>query len=361
MSPGRAVGNLSQGGETVGLWQIDVDTLASGRFVISPLAETIAALMLLDKGTGAHPGEQTWLDAHLPGYRRRLAGDEVTATLVPAAIGRHNWHADFLTPTPSGEDGVTFGQEVAAIRRVPSEAARADLRVSLRGPLPAVLDRTDLPERLADVLEWVWRETVLPTWPRRRTILESDVVSRTRRLSQGGWAAALGELRPGMRWLGESRLQINTFDYPPKRISGTGLMFVPVTPYRGWVTADEPHRYAVIYPCSGTLAETGRTPVPQSLDRLVGTGRALVLTLLDTPKSTTQLVALTGQGLGSVGRHLKVLLDAGLAERRRAGRSVLYYRTATAEALIRVQRGGDRSGSPSTATERDDTSDISAF
>ncbi|MFI6735384.1 winged helix-turn-helix domain-containing protein [Nonomuraea sp. NPDC050451] len=44
--------------------------------------------------------------------------------------------------------------------------------------------------------------------------------------------------------------------------------------------------------------------------------------------STTRLVAVTGQGLRSVGRHLRGLLDAGLVERRRAGRSVLYVRTA---------------------------------
>jgi len=38
-----------------------------------------------------------------------------------------------------------------------------------------------------------------------------------------------------------------------------------------------------------------------------------------------------------VGRHLKILLDAGLLERRRAGRSVLYYRTAVAESLVAAQ------------------------
>ena len=52
--------------------------------------------------------------------------------------------------------------------------------------------------------------------------------------------------------------------------------------------------------------------MPAPLAALLGPGRARVLILLDTPKSTTQLVALTGLGLGSVGRHLKVLLDAGL-------------------------------------------------
>jgi DNA-binding transcriptional ArsR family regulator len=48
-------------------------------------------------------------------------------------------------------------------------------------------------------------------------------------------------------------------------------------------------------------------------------------------------VAVTGQGLGSVGRHLKVLLDARLVRRRRSGRSVLYYRTAAGEVLVKAQ------------------------
>lgn len=60
--------------------------------------------------------------------------------------------------------------------------------------------------------------------------------------------------------------------------------------------------------------------------------------LLDSPMSTTQLVALTGQGLGSVGRHLKVLLDARLVRRGRAGRSVLYSRTPAGEVLVKAQR-----------------------
>jgi DNA-binding transcriptional ArsR family regulator len=85
------------------------------------------------------------------------------------------------------------------------------------------------------------------------------------------------------------------------------------------------------------LAETGQAPAPAPLAALVGPGRARVLILLDTPKSTTQLVALTGLGLGSVDRHLKVLLDARLAQRRRAGRSVLYSRTQPGDILVDAQ------------------------
>ena len=321
----------------MGWWQVSADTLAESRFVISPLAEATASLIALERGTAAHPGERTWLDAHQPAYRERLAGDPITALLVRAALGRH-WIADFFTIAPTGEGETTLAEDLARVRERLPEVARVDLTMSLGGPLPASLHRSDLPERAAELLGWVWTETVRPYWARRRRIMEADVVARTRQLSQGGWAAALDDMRPGMRWLGKGRLQINARKYPPRKIAGAQLLFVPITWGRGWVSWDEPNRYAVMYPCSGVLAQADPAQVPEALGALLGPARAGVLVLLETPKSTTQLVALTGQGLGSVGRHLKILLDARLVQRRRAGRSVLYYRTAAGETLLEAQR-----------------------
>jgi DNA-binding transcriptional ArsR family regulator len=324
----------------MGWWQVNADNLAGSRFVLSPLAETTACLMVLAKGVPGHPGEREWLDTHRASYRERLAGDPIAALLVPSAMGRR-WIADFLTPTPTAGGEEAFENEVTRIRATPAEAALADLTVSLGGPLPALLRRPDLPERTADLLEWVWAECVLPYWPRRRRILQADVIARMAQLSQAGWAAALNDMRPGMRWLGDGRLQINAYDYPPRKISGAQLLFVPVTPRQGWASWDKPHRYAVVYPCSGVLAEADRAAIPETLAALLGPARAGVLVLLDTPKSTTQLVALTGQGLGSVGRHLKILRDADLVGRRRAGRSVLYHRTAVGQDLVDAQPNGD--------------------
>jgi DNA-binding transcriptional ArsR family regulator len=320
----------------LGWWQLDADTLAGSRFVISPLAEATASLILLTVGTASNPGEQAWLATHRPAYRRYLAADPVTARLVRAALGRR-WIADFLTPTPAADGEEMFADEVAQIRATPPGDARADLAVSLAGPLPAELFRSDLPGRTADLLEWVWAETVQPYWPRRRRILQADVLARMAQVGQGGWAAALNGMRPGMRWLGDSRLQINAYAYPPREISGAQLLFVPVTSRHGWASWAEPYRYAVVYPCSGVLADADQVPVPEALAALLGPVRAGLLIRLDTPKSTTQLVALTGQGLGSVGRHLKILLDARLVQRRRAGRSVLYSRTAAAQVLVQAQ------------------------
>lgn len=284
----------------MGWWQVNADTLAASRFVVSELAEATASLKALHRATAAHPGEQAWLTRHLPAYRRRLAADPITAVLVRSAFGRA-WIAHFLTPTPTGEGERAFDEELARIRQTPPEAARADLTVSVAGSLPDRLHRDDLPHRIADLLEWVWAETVLPDWPWRRRVIEADVVSRTARLTQGGWAAALDGMRPGMRWLGHGRLQVNTHDNPPRDVSGGWLTFVPVTPASGWVSWED-QRAAVVYPCSGALADTGHAPVPQALSTLLGPARARVLMLLGDPMSTTHLVALTGQGLAGVGR-----------------------------------------------------------
>ncbi|MFF8936516.1 ArsR/SmtB family transcription factor [Streptomyces paradoxus] len=326
----------------MGWWQISADTLAGSRFVISPFAEAFASLRLLHAAEAAHPGERRWLDAHLPAYRRRLARDPVTAQLISAGIGRE-WTADFLSPAP--RDGESFEQGVDRVRAADPDAARAHLTVSLRGPVPAVLHRDDLPQRAADLLTYVWKTAVRPYWPRRRHILEADVVARTARVSRGGWARALDTLRPGTQWLGENRLQVNAHEYPPRELSGAELVFVPITTQRiGWVAWEGTDRYALVYPCAGALADPGGGPVPASLGALLGAARAGVLARLGSPLSTSQLVAVTGQGLGSVGRHLRVLLDAGLVERRRAGRSVLYSRTAAGQVLVEAAEARTRPG-----------------
>ncbi|WP_433149507.1 winged helix-turn-helix domain-containing protein [Actinomadura nitritigenes] len=334
----------------MGWWEITADTLAGSRFAVSPLAEATACLKALRWERPANPAERAWLDAHLPAYRARTAADPVAALLVRAMFAP-TWNADFVTTTPAGGSEASFDAELDRMRSTPPDVAREDLAVALDGRLPAALDRDDLPDRAADLIAWVWTETVRPDWPRRRRIFEADIVARAAHLSRGGWAAALADMRPGLRWLGANRLQINAHDNPPRALSGERLVFVPVTVGETWSSWNRARsRYAIVYPCSGVLAGAGAVPSPGALGALLGPVRASVLLLLDSPKSTTQLVALTGRGLGSVGRHLKILLDARLVERRRAGRSVLYYRTEAGEALVAAQPDARQ---PDTAPQHD--------
>ncbi|MFE0700354.1 ArsR family transcriptional regulator [Streptomyces sp. NPDC058872] len=323
----------------MGWWHIGTDALAGSGFVLSPLAETVASLKTLHAGAATHPGERGWLGHHLPAYRERLATDPLDGLVVRAAIGP-TWNADFLTPTPRGDREREFEEEVEAVRATEPGSAVEQLAVAIGGPVPEPLrSATDLPERLAGVLDWVWRETVRPEWARRRRVLEADVTARTALLGRGGWAAALDALSPGRtRWLGDGRLQVNARDYPPRSIDRGRLLFVPVTPATGWVSWEGSERYALVYPCAGVLADTGGPAVPQALEALLGRARAGVLVRLGSPLSTSQLVALTGQGLGSVGRHLKVLREAGLVRRGRSGRSVLYTWTEAGAALVAAQQ-----------------------
>jgi hypothetical protein len=173
------------------------------------------------------------------------------------------------------------------IRTAPSATLRADLA----GDDPT-LNVPDLPDRIAAVLDWVWTEAVAPDWQRRERAFEADIIARTRRLSTSGWAAVLDDMRPNMRWLGEGRLQINAYDYPPHDLTDGHLLFIPSTSARGWVGWRRPHLYSVVYPCAGLLAE-GRPTAPDALRRLIGPARATLLSLLDNPMSTTHLVSVT--------------------------------------------------------------------
>jgi DNA-binding transcriptional ArsR family regulator len=316
------------------LWRIDADVLAGSRFVVSPLAETVGGLVAFG---GQHPisaVQRAWLAEHGPAFDERWGRDPFVRPFLRDAI-RPGWIADFLIKPPRGDADVEdFGDELARVAATPDDEARAHLLEQLDRPLAPVLRRPGLVERAAELVRWAWSRTIEPTWYRRRRIFEADIVARTGRLSAGGWAAVLDDLRPGMRWLGDGRLQINTYDYPPRDLTGTRLVFVPATVQRGWVAWEEPaDSHAIIYQCTGWLAQEPAAVPPDALARLIGPSRARILDLLATPKSTTQLVALTGFTLGATGAHLRILRESGLAARRRAGRSVLYYRTDLGDAL----------------------------
>jgi DNA-binding transcriptional ArsR family regulator len=318
----------------VGIWLIDADVLAGSRFRVSALAETIAIMGVLAERRVHRPGQLARPAPLRAAFRARMDDDPVGRAFLKGAL-LPTWLADFLCAPPA-DDERSYDDEMRRIRTMSPAALRADLA----GEDPA-LNVPDLADRIAAVLDWVWTEAVEPDWQRRERAFEADIIARTRRLSTSGWAAALDDMRPNMRWLGEGRLQINTYDYPPHDLTDGHLLFIPTTSARGWVGFRQPHRYSVVYPCTGVLAE-GRPTAPDALRRLIGPARATVLTLLDNPMSTTHLVSVTGFALGAVGNHLKILLDAQLVRRRRAGRSVLYYRSPDGDRLIEATaKAGD--------------------
>jgi DNA-binding transcriptional ArsR family regulator len=328
------------------LLKVGPTDLANTRFAISPLNEAVAALGVLSGGRG-RPWLASWAARHRSTLAALTAANPTFAALVDV-LRTTRWMPDFLTPPPAGME-TRFEDELAGVRATAPERARADLAVSAGtgpgaaksasevagrrdGPLPAALDRDDVVDRLADALAEIWQRLLQPDWPRRRAVLERDVVQRAGRLAAYGWARALEDIRTDFRWLPDGYIRVNDWDSPPYEVAGARLTLVPNSFGAGWLCVDLPHGIAVVYPARG-VAVTPARRAPDGLDRLVGRSRAGVLRALDSPASTTHLVGALGMSLGAVGDHLGVLREAGLVARVRSGRSVLYRRTPLGDAL----------------------------
>ncbi|GAA0581425.1 winged helix-turn-helix transcriptional regulator [Kribbella sandramycini] len=309
---------------------VDADTLARARFGLSQVTETVAALKLLLQPVD--PWFRSWKDTHVTAFEERLAAEPVWAAVIDSAFGRR-WTADFLTQPPL-EPGLAFAAELTQLTELDDDRIRADLSV-VRTPLPPLLLTTSgLSAGVGELLTWVWTHTVEPDWPRRRRVLQADVVSRTAKLSEQGWAGVLSGLGPDVRWIGDGRIQVNSSDFPITDVRGQDLMFIAAHTQRVNVSWRLPDRFALTYPVTGIFAGTD-VPAEPLVD-LLGRNRARILTAAAEPVSTTALVAATGLALATVSDHLRVLTAAGLLERRRSGRSVLYWQSDTGS---RVSRG----------------------
>ena len=265
----------------MGVWRIGADVLAQSRFLVSPLIETVSALRMFTVGDPP-PDARDWYRTHLPAYRA-LVADEPLVTPLVQALWRPRWIADFVTPPPDPsdrtfEDAARPGARHAgrrgaggAARREPA-AARTTVGRRHRRPHRR-------PARLGVGAHGEGGLAAAPAAARGRRPV------RTRHLSLGGWSAALDGLRPGMRWLGDGELRINAYDFPPRALADAQLFFVPCTGSRGWVSWDHSGRYAVIYPSTGGLAEPDTERSPLALMRLLGGNRALLLSLLEEPRT----------------------------------------------------------------------------
>ncbi len=319
----------------MGIWRVPVDVMANSRFAVSPRAEVVGALGALLRPRS--PDQRAFRAAHGAAFAGWISGRPGMRELVAASFrdprpDRVGWIADYLSHPPETEPA-TFDDELAQLRRLTDDELRADLHETSQAPLDPALVRPGVRDLAVELMTWLWTHAVETDWSRRERILRADIVSRTNQLARNGWGAVLRDLGRDREWVGDGQLRINRYALPPRILpAGSTLLFVPAhteATWAGWY-AD---RYALYYPVAGRLARIDAANAA-GLGPLIGRHRAGLLVLLDVPRSTSQLATLSGQALGSVGGHLKVLLGAGIVVRRRSGREVLYWRTALGDALV---------------------------
>lgn len=327
--------------------------IAASRFAISPLWELTQALRLL---RGRWPNRDTtalrpWLTRTRDRYQR-LADEADLAVLD--ALETRTLGVDFTAPVPASV-ATTIEELLAEVRATPLDLAHREIAGILsRQPaeprVEAILTGDNVTAYVSEVLAAAWQALLEPEWPALRAVLERDVVHRAGQLTSRGWAAALDDLHPRLSWR-HDHMELAAEGQPDADLAGRGLLFVPsvfIWPSLA-VTFEPPWPSALCYPARGVAAlwEPGAGGQEGALGKLLGTSRAAVLLALDQPASTSQLAAILGQPLGSLGGHLAVLRQAGLVTRARSGRSVLYSRTPAGDTLVAAPRTDPRPGGPS--------------
>jgi DNA-binding transcriptional ArsR family regulator len=315
----------------------DPDELLAVRFACSPVWETLAAV-------------RTFIDDRARGYHEpwHQLVEHRTAQLDLAPLFAVNplrgYVPDFLTPPPR-VPWPRLRDQLAEIRRTPVEQIAHELELCRRGMsdesgrrrLESLLaDPAAALELLVTRLHEAWDVLVAPFWPRIRTLLARDVEERSRTLAERGLRTALDELDPRIRWTPRG-LAVDNQDRDVVNVGERGLVLMP-SAYM-WpkvaTVVDEPWQPTIIYPARG-VAELWQAPTIASdaLARLLGRTRALVLTSLERPLSTSALAALIEVSPAGASRHLLALRDAGLIAGARHGHEVRYARTSLGSELL---------------------------
>jgi DNA-binding transcriptional ArsR family regulator len=307
------------------------------RFAISPLWEVGNAARAVLDGYA--------LRAQLPWLRaagERMEGLDL-APLRAVLVHTGGYTPDFLSPPPSGPLQ-TIEEGLARVRATPLERVRHELAMAADGaphdPLHAVLlaDPEAARALLADLLEAAWDRLVAPHWPQLRDVLEGDLVERARQLSAGGMERLLADLHPDVAWRG-GRIEVDKPADEHRRLDGEGLVLMPsvFTHWGPLVLLDPPWQPTIAYPARGTAQlwlRAGSDGGGGALAALLGRTRALLLTELAEPATTTRLAARHRLAPATVSEHLRVLLGNGLLTAHRSGREVRYALSPIGHALL---------------------------
>ncbi|WP_214413899.1 ArsR/SmtB family transcription factor [Sphaerisporangium fuscum] len=313
------------------------DDLALTRFAVSPMWEVVTSFRLLATGS-AHPVHRPWLEQ----VRPRVAAAGLDRGCLAELIPPDGYLADFLTPVPE-DPSPSLEAELAVIRATPADHVLADL-ARLRGRTGSRLQalRADPRARLARLCEEIeayWELALAPYWAKIRVVLDADVFHRARQAAERGVGQVFNDLHSSLSWDENTLRIVRRHCGISRETTGSGLLLVPsafAAETLTWSRPPEPPQLAYPARGAGTLWEHRPVKRAEAIAAVLGRSRTVLLAELEAPASTTELARRTGISAAGVSQHLTALREAGMVSAHRAGRSVLYARTAVAESLLAV-------------------------
>ncbi len=327
------------------------ESLARTRFTYSPLIEIMMSYRLLrDPNPGKQgitPMHRRWLDQ----THSELHGVELP--LMDALILSPHYIPDFLTPTPDHFE-TDIECDLHNLLYTPHDLIQKYLGeweafcLASEAPAPVWLDiatnvSTYLP-RLVDELRVYWQRAFAPHWTSLLAVIEGDILFRARQLALDGTEKLLNYISPRAVFDGRAlRLDKNSHKNRDAYfvLDAEGLHLVPSAfgNFLMWqVTPD--YKPMIIYGARGIGTWQHAQPdLNESLELLLGAGRASVLAeLVDTPATTSELALHLHLTASAVSQHLSLLHRAGLVSPQRSGKRVYYQLSAKGADFLRLFR-----------------------
>ncbi|MCT7353975.1 winged helix-turn-helix domain-containing protein [Streptomyces sp. 15-116A] len=316
--------------------------LAGLRWAISPVGELAAALVA---ATEAPKASRT----HRP--IRALLSSGRLPTLAAVARGYSTYLPELLTPAPrtflpAVEDQLhavatapagTVGTQFTAF--LSGGQARSSRCPWLRDGQLASADESvrphievgesELRERLACELHWLWSKAMAPHWPQITAGFEGFVERHGAVAAREGLGNALAALHSSLLWQ-DGALKVAS-DYDGQVGGEHPLTLIPsLFLHRVGLHAPlRPGQAQLAIPIGASGHTTPR------IAPVLGTTRLAILRSLTEPRTTTALATLHHLAPATVSFHLSRLLAADLVERERDGRHVHYRHTARARTILR--------------------------
>lgn len=313
------------------------NALANCRFAISPLAETVGVLITLQRRC-SDPALARWHAGHQNAYRQWLGTQPIAAALLPLIASTKRF-PDLIALPPRDGMNTSLNDELAEIATYTDNEAQAGIRAAAAASWKTHdldwLNQANLAKQTAEVVHQGWQRFVAPDWPRRRAVLERDVMYRAGLLAAYGWKHTVETMKHRPVWVGDNAIRFSD-QHLPDRIIDEGLIFVPRTTTGGWWVCEKTPRYALVYCAYGPHAEptTNDAANTDALATLLGAGRARIVRELQHPTTSTQLARVLELSLGTISNHLAVLRNAGTITRSRVGRNVTYRLTQRGHQLL---------------------------